>query len=383
MPQSAQTQAVLLLTAHLARSSKGEPRPLSASEWSRLALWLKDHDLQPAALLSDDPARLLAGWIDKSVTTQRIGALLERGGALGIALEKWERAGLWAMTRSDPEYPARLKRRLRAASPPLLFGSGNPKLLEKGGVAVVGSRDARQPDLAFARELGDEASLQGMSIVSGGAKGIDEAAMLGALEAKGGTWTGAVENLKEQWVPLWVKPTQEQSSGNADLVRRGGRWLHDGKHHLSALASPAEPAASGMAEPERSLFDLPNAPEAQHQGMVSRVEAISAVEAVLNPDGQPPKSDELPEARSVYEFFLLKVKDLTATVPLAPTQLQDQLDLTKSQLDLWLKRAVSEGRVEKLGKPSRYRWQHSQLLQPSMFEEGDPQRRSGTGKARK
>jgi len=328
MPQSTQTQAVLLLTAHLARSSKGEPRPLSASEWSRLALWLKDHDLQPAALLSDDPARLLAGWIDKSVTAQRIGALLERGGALGIALEKWERAGLWAMTRSDPDYPVRFKRRLKAESPPLLFGCGNRKLLGDGGLALVGSRDAGEADLSFAETLCVEASSQGMSIVSGGARGIDETAMLGGLERKGtaigvladsllraatsakyrnylmvnnlvlvspfnpeagfdignamarnryiycladaavvvsstrdkgGTWTGAIENLKEGWVPLWVKPSSEQGSGNAELVQRGARWLPDDKRDFSALIAAAEKMASGTPEIGRTLLDPPAA----------------------------------------------------------------------------------------------------------------------------
>src|SRR4029077_19997816 len=117
MSLSAQTQAVLLLTAHLPKSGKGEPRPLSPSEWGRFARWLKDHARRPGSLLIDDPARLLPGWLDKTVSVQRIEALLERGGALGLALEKWERAGLWVITRSDPDYPDRLKKRLRTEAP--------------------------------------------------------------------------------------------------------------------------------------------------------------------------------------------------------------------------------------------------------------------------
>jgi hypothetical protein len=103
MSLSAQTQAVLLLTAHLPKSGKGEPRPLSPSEWGRFALWLKDHSRRPEALLTDDPDRILAGWLDKTVSMHRIEALLGRGGALALAREKWVRAGRWVLLRSDPE----------------------------------------------------------------------------------------------------------------------------------------------------------------------------------------------------------------------------------------------------------------------------------------
>jgi predicted Rossmann fold nucleotide-binding protein DprA/Smf involved in DNA uptake len=104
---------------------------------------------------------------------------------MGIALEKWERAGLWAITRSDPDYPSRLKRLLKTDAPPVLFGSGNRKLLDRGGVAVVGSRDLSTEELAFTGKLGGQIAMDGKSVVSGGARGADEAAMLGALAHEG------------------------------------------------------------------------------------------------------------------------------------------------------------------------------------------------------
>ena len=117
MALGAQAQAVVLLTAYLAKPAKGEARPLSPTEWGRFASWLKNQALQPEALLSEEPAKLLADWPDQTVSVRRIEALLGRSGALGLALEKWERAGLWVMTRSDADYPDRFKRRLRAQSP--------------------------------------------------------------------------------------------------------------------------------------------------------------------------------------------------------------------------------------------------------------------------
>lgn len=186
MSISEQSQAVLLLTAWFSKPGKGEPKPLTPKEWGRFALWLKEQGLSPEVLLrASDVTATLSGWSDKTVDAHRIRSLLERAGALGIALEKWQRAGLWVMTRSDPDYPGRLKRRLKTDAPPVLFGSGNRQLLDQGGIAVVGSREASDDDLAFTTRLGETIALQGRSVVSGGARGVDEAAMLGALEHDG------------------------------------------------------------------------------------------------------------------------------------------------------------------------------------------------------
>jgi predicted Rossmann fold nucleotide-binding protein DprA/Smf involved in DNA uptake len=130
-------------------------------------------------------AELLNGWSDDLVTRERIEILMDRGSALALAMEKWLRAGLWVMTRSDPDYPARFKQRLRTDSPAVLFGCGNRALLNSGGLAVIGSRNAIEDDLSYSRSLGTLAAGKGYSIVSGGARGVDESSMLGALEAEG------------------------------------------------------------------------------------------------------------------------------------------------------------------------------------------------------
>ena len=235
---------------------------------------------------------LLSRWEDRTITRPRLENLLGRGAALGLALEKWHRAGLWVLTRSDPKYPSRLKKRLKAESPPVLFGCGNKRLLNQGGIAAVGSRNATDGDLTFTNNLGVAAAAQGHSIVSGGARGVDQAAMFAALQSegtvvgvlannllrsvtsaeyrkhlktnnlvlvspfnpeagfsvgnmmarnryiycladaavvvsstanKGGTWHGAIEDLKAEWVPLWVKKSWTGNSGNTELVRLGAK----------------------------------------------------------------------------------------------------------------------------------------------------------------
>ncbi|MCL4371009.1 MAG: DNA-protecting protein DprA [Chloroflexi bacterium] len=317
-----QTQAILLMTVHFGKPAKEDPRPLSPAEWGRFALWLKERDISPGALLTEDPAMLLTGWVDSRVTQERIRYLLGRAAGLGLALEKWQRAGLWLLTRSDADYPARLKMHLKTDSPSVIFGCGNRNLLDQGGIAVVGSRDANPDDLACTTLLGQTAAQQGLSVISGGARGVDETAMLAALECdgtavgvlsdsllrlatsakyrkflmannlvlvspfnpeagfdvgnamarnkyvyclsdaavvvsstlgKGGTWNGAVEDLKHRWVPLWVKSRLDGESGNAELVRKGARWLPEGELDMAALFSSDFPGWTGQMERLRFL----------------------------------------------------------------------------------------------------------------------------------
>ena len=112
MTVSPKTQAVLLLTAHFSKPKKEGVKPLTPKEWGRFALWLKDKGLSPEQLLLGSINDQLDGWSDKTITALRVQSLLDRGSALALAMEKWLRSGLWVMTRSDADYPKRLKNRL-------------------------------------------------------------------------------------------------------------------------------------------------------------------------------------------------------------------------------------------------------------------------------
>lgn len=174
---------IVLLTAHL--PGGGAVQPLAAGEWGRLSAWLQAHGMRPGDLLVGDPKNTLAPFSDKTITLERIVPLLDRGFQTGLLLEKWQRAGLWVITRASHDYPALLQQRLGDQSPPLFHGAGDRKKLDTNALAVVGSRNAADDDLHFARQLGHAAASQGWSIVSGGARGVDEASMRGAIEAQG------------------------------------------------------------------------------------------------------------------------------------------------------------------------------------------------------
>jgi predicted Rossmann fold nucleotide-binding protein DprA/Smf involved in DNA uptake len=188
---SSTAQATLLLTSYFSKASNEAAKPLTNTEWGRFALWLKEKSITPADLLVNDPKTLLSGWQDLRISADRIIELLNRGQSLALAMEKWQRAGLWVVTRSDLEYPKRLKQRLKTDSPPVLFGCGNKALLNAGGLAVIGSRHASASDLAFTDQVGAKAAAEGIAIVSGGARGVDQAAMLGAIK-QGGVMIGVM-----------------------------------------------------------------------------------------------------------------------------------------------------------------------------------------------
>lgn len=417
MSLSPRTQAVLLLTAWLNKPAEGEPKPLTPSEWGRFAQWMKEKDIVPESLVeTKNFTPLLAGFIDPSITSDRLRRLLERSAAMGLALEKWQRAGLWVVTRADANYPARLKAHLGINAPPLLFGCGNRVLLEQGGIAVIGSRNVDVEGLAFTTALAGEVALQGKSIVSGGARGVDEAAMLGALKKdgtvigvladsllrvatsekyrsglmkknlvlvspfnpeagfdvgnamarnkyiycladaavvidagnnKGGTWAGAVENLKQGWAPLWVKEHNDATSGNSALIKQGGRRLPEGAFKISSLITPVEKPPEEPLLP--GLFE-----EKKVVPVCSKRDKISAAASINEMSTAYPETPQTTSYCSLYKCFLTAMKHETQKTPLNTEELQKRLTITKTQLNHWLKQAVSEGHIKTSGTPPRF-----------------------------
>jgi predicted Rossmann fold nucleotide-binding protein DprA/Smf involved in DNA uptake len=97
------------------------------------------------------------------------------------ALERWQSRAIWIVCHTDDEYPRRLKERLKEYAPPLIYGCGAPGVLNCGGLAVVGSRAADPWLIEYTEKVGQQAAESGTAIISGGARGIDQAAMRGAL----------------------------------------------------------------------------------------------------------------------------------------------------------------------------------------------------------
>jgi DNA processing protein len=115
--------------------------------------------------------------------------LIRRGGGHGHALpavasveaevQAGERRGARLVVLGDAEYPA-----LLAAvdpPPPLLWALGDPALMARPCIAVVGARIASAGGQRIARGLAQQLGQAGHVVVSGLARGIDAAAHAGAL----------------------------------------------------------------------------------------------------------------------------------------------------------------------------------------------------------
>lgn len=421
-PLTSNTQAILLLTAPLIAGRGDASRDLlSLGDYNRLTRILREKQKQPADLIGPDASELIE-LCAQPFGRGRLDALLGRGFLLSQAVERWNSRAIWVISRADASYPKRLKSRLKEDAPPLLYGCGYVSLLEKGGLAVVGSRHVDDELISFTENVGRFTAEAHRSIVSGGAKGIDQAAMHGALTArgvaagvmadsleraalarqnreplmdgrlvlispydpaagfnvghamqrnkliyaladaalvvnsdfeKGGTWTGAVEQLDRlNFVPVFVRNGANTPKGNAALLRRGAKpWPNpqSADELGEALIAAAESVAS---EPKQESLPL----------MVGEDAPVDESPPLETPSIQkhqtPPPP--MPEIKSSSGDELLKTVRSILLRELVVAHTEEEvgtlLAVAKPQAKAWVARLVEEGSLEKVrkSKPARY-----------------------------
>ena len=410
MAISGNSDAVLLLTAHLSGSDDSGAKPLTTKEWWAFANWLKERNATLEYLL-ENVDEVLGGRSDPRGTTERIKRLLDRGSALGLAKDKWAQAGLWWLTSADEDYPARLKKRLGQASPAVLYGCGCRTLLcsmSYRGIAVVGSRDASENDLSWTQAFGEAVANAGYSVVSGGARGIDQAAMFGALDKggtvvgiladsllrassskmyrsylrsqdlvlissfnpeagftvgramqrnkyiyclsdkalvvhsgiKGGTWEGAIENMKKQWVPIWVRRDSD-GSGNTALLS---------VHHAQG---PPQEVIQRICASDQSAD---SSGQIEADSLYADTEVGTAPSGAENVSEQPEhtRPQEPSDSSDLYGHFIRSLRELLANGSIKKAELESHYGLVQTQFDIWMKRAIEQGVVIKKLRPVRF-----------------------------
>jgi len=382
-----------------------------------MARFLRDNQRQPSDLIGLDAKELIencSALFDRA----RIERLLGRGFLLSQAIERWQTRTIWVVSRADAGYPGKLKARLKDEAPPVLYGCGDAALMETGGLAVVGSRNVDSALVEYTEGIGRLAAEAKRTVVSGGARGIDQAAMRGALAAggcvvgvlseglermalvrehreflmegrlvlispydpsagfnvgnamqrnkliyafadaalvvnsdveKGGTWAGAIEQLKKmRFVPVYVRTTGEPNKG-LDALRRNG-----------ALPWPNPETTEAFSE----ALAAKSYPEPVAPGQDELTFAVREEQIKLAPVEKPaPESEQMTTNRASSstatpaEALFDKVRELLRNLeaPQTDAEVAEMLGATKSQAKAWLERLVGEGLIEKVKKPTRYR----------------------------
>jgi DNA processing protein len=121
--------------------------------------------------IGEDTAEAIANW--------------EKTTDLTAEMKRIAEFGCRVVTQADPEYPELLR---QIYDPPIvLYVKGQLSAKDKNSVAMVGSRMTTHYGLEAARKLAYQLAYLGVTVVSGGARGIDTAAHQGALAGKGRT----------------------------------------------------------------------------------------------------------------------------------------------------------------------------------------------------
>jgi DNA processing protein len=139
-----------------------------------------------------DAAKILAASKSALLRVRNIGeetaeaiANWEKSVDLAGELKRITDFGCHVLISSDENYPASLR---EIYDPPLvLYVKGELTAKDKNAVAMVGSRQTTHYGLETARKLAYQLAYVDVTVVSGGARGIDTAAHQGALSAKGRT----------------------------------------------------------------------------------------------------------------------------------------------------------------------------------------------------
>ena len=303
-------------------------------------------------------------------------------------------------------------------------------LLESGGLAVVGSRQVDESLIDYTMAVGTLAARAGRTLVSGAAKGVDQAAMRGALEAggkvsgvladslektimnrehrnllldgqlvlispydpnagfnvghamqrnkliyaladaslvvssdlnKGGTWSGAIEQLdKFKFVPVYVRSTGDSSPG-LDALRSKGAIPWPNPRDADAFERVFEAAMPGPEAPSQSELE-PLSSDPTGERTSDPLPSVAQEPTVTYDPAGPAALNGSVAADTLFAAVRAVVK-LLLEVPMKDAEVAAALAVTNAQAKAWLLRLVEEGVIEKQKKPAGYVVKQSGLFE--------------------
>jgi len=177
---NARERGFLLLTSHLGDPSR---KPLTLAQLRTLARRVRTMDRPDSDRVLQLEDLLALGY--NRQTGGHILELLEQEEVLEHYLSRGRKLGCTPITRVSQHYPPLLRRRLGDDSPGCLWAKGDLSLLNTPAISLVGSRDLRQENRSFAEAVGTYAAAQGLTLISGNARGADKAAQNACRKAGG------------------------------------------------------------------------------------------------------------------------------------------------------------------------------------------------------
>ncbi len=180
----------------------------------------------------------------------------------------------------------------------------------------------------------------------------DYGLVVSASDDRGGTWAGAVEELKRE-------------SGRAVFVRMAGAVPKGNRRLIEYGAIPFPSIDAPDADPDRLAALAALRPRAQTESpmpLFARAMSTPAAPAQVREPGasssatapsKPAEADSAPPPASVYEA-VLPVLLAALEEPAATADLAERLEVSRPQLEAWLTRAVAENKVRRQTRPVRY-----------------------------
>lgn len=177
---------------------------------------------------------------------------------------------------------------------------------------------------------------------------------------KGGTWNGAIENLKHNWVPILVKSTGNVPKGNLEIIKSGGialgssienkllsdyiinKDVNKNNYYQEDLLSLIESKSKEINSEKSNIIEEKNnikESKVTDKKMNNIVNEDMSMEEVINYD--------------VYDLVKSLICSALRT-ELSLEELSEKLNVNKKQVGIWLKRCLEEGIVKKKNKPIRY-----------------------------
>ncbi len=405
----------------LNKDIKKKYMPYTTPQWNKLVDAIVHSSIQrPSGLIMAEKDFLKRELNLDDEELNRLSFLLKRGGNLAIELEGLESKGIHVITRSEENYPQKLKNKLKKYAPPVIYYSGNLDLANKTGVAIVGSRDVDNDGKLFTEKLSGKCALEGLAVISGGARGVDSiaeeiaiaeggsvlsivsdglgrrikekkvrneilqdklllissvnpdarfsvysamdrnkyiyalsdyAVVVASKAGSGGTWAGAKENLKNKLSPLFVRSSNNMPPGNKILLEQGGnpidiKTIDDEKLSLKKWL---EVNVKGVLE--HYSYHQPNLYELK--GSYPKNAAVSETMDNRDYGYEALNTADKVEGLDVY-YIILPIIKKALVEPKNQDELSNIMNVNKTQMVTWLKRALESGEIVKSKNPVKY-----------------------------